>query len=330
MTARTPIKVVNNNNDYNLQVMTADEVALMVAQAVYEYGTNPSVTLSMPDNNANSSSSIATLTDTRMTAGAESVTNTAFPSEATTAEPGEATATYKRILQNTTSGLTQPADTDNKRFPIYLDTSNNSYNIRAMSQTDFVDTFIKPAIDTLVGSGDQPGTFRIHTSTILTDHTLIKYRRTGLFGGARTGPVFVDTRANTSAYTNTGIPEDVDQPITVTNYYLFKTNTGTEPSYTLPMYIDADNNIRQYTKTNFDALLNEYIRWAAVNLTNYRIRYNINSTGTNKGSGMTDTKLDGSGDYQTNQVDDNYYAQEFPNGTAQTINTYRLKIYKAT
>lgn len=253
MAVRNPLKVINENNDYNLQVMTNAERNEMRDQAVYEYGVNPSVILTIPNNYLNSTNAIGTMIDTRMTAGAASVSNTAFPNEATTAEPGEATATYKKILQNTTGSLTQPADTNSKRFPVYMDSGNN---IRAMSQTDFLDTFIKPAIDTLVGSGDQPGTYRIHTGTSLTDHTIVKYLKTGGFNpGYRNGPVFKDTRAYTSAYTSTGIPERLDQPTTVTNYYLFRTNAGIEPTYTLPLYIDGDNNLRQYTKTAFDSQL---------------------------------------------------------------------------
>ena len=45
---------------------------------------------------------------------------------------------------------------------------------------------------------------------------------------------------------------------------------------------------------------------------------------------MADTILTGSGDYQTRQVDaDDYRAQEFPNGTASTSNTWYLKINKS-
>ena len=46
------------------------------------------------------------------------------------------------------------------------------------------------------------------------------------------------------------------------------------------------------------------------------------------GSAMVNTKLDGTGNYQTRQVGDDYRAQEFPNGTAQTISTYNLRINK--
>ena len=42
---------------------------------------------------------------------------------------------------------------------------------------------------------------------------------------------------------------------------------------------------------------------------------------------MTDTILDGSGNYQTRYVGlDDYRAQEFPNGSAVTAATHRLKM----
>ena len=45
---------------------------------------------------------------------------------------------------------------------------------------------------------------------------------------------------------------------------------------------------------------------------------------------MADTILTGSGDYQTRQVGgDDYRAQEFPNGSANTANTWFLKINKS-
>ena len=61
----------------------------------------------------------------------------------------------------------------------------------------------------------------------------------------------------------------------------------------------------------------------------YKIVYSYTS-GNNRGSGMGDTRLNGSGNYQTRFVNTNdYRAQEFPNGSATTVNTYYLKINKA-
>ena len=42
---------------------------------------------------------------------------------------------------------------------------------------------------------------------------------------------------------------------------------------------------------------------------------------------MVDTRLNGAGNYQTLFVNvDDYRAQEFPDGTPTTINTYNLKV----
>ena len=45
---------------------------------------------------------------------------------------------------------------------------------------------------------------------------------------------------------------------------------------------------------------------------------------------MGDTRLNGTGNYQTRYVDtDDYRAQEFPDGTPTTIATYYLRINKS-
>ena len=43
---------------------------------------------------------------------------------------------------------------------------------------------------------------------------------------------------------------------------------------------------------------------------------------------MLDTKLNGSGNYLTRQVSDDYRSQEMPNGSAATVTTYNLRINK--
>ena len=64
----------------------------------------------------------------------------------------------------------------------------------------------------------------------------------------------------------------------------------------------------------------------------YAIRYSlgVSGSGNTRGSGMGDTRLNGSGNYQTRFVNaDDYRAQEFPDGTPTTINTYYLRIRKS-
>ena len=305
MTVRTPLKL----NGSNLQEMTSGEIDVIKNQVRYLYGTDPSVDLSQ----VASGGSLGTISDTRKEAGGSITRVDRFATEAETAEPGTVTVNYSRINQSVES-TTATADTNNKAFPIY----QSGGNLYAMSLTDMYDTFIYPAIDTLTNGGDQPGTYRIHTSTSLAGHTLISAT-----------PVFSDTRADTGAYTAGGIPEATDQPTTITNYYLFRTNAGSSSSYALPVYIRSDNNLQEYTAANFDAILKNCVRHVATSVVGSRIRYSINGSGNNRGSGMSNTILNGSGNYQQRFVNINdYRAQEFPDGSAVTAATYYLRIYQ--
>jgi hypothetical protein len=246
-----------------------------------------------------------------MTAGAYSTRVDRFPTEGETAEPGNVTVTYDKISQSNNS-VSAPTDTNNKAYPVYW----NGTDIQAMNATDVFDTFIDPAIDDLIDGNDRSGTYRIHTSTSLSGHTLIS-------GTA----VFTDTRANTGAYTSNGIPEALDQPTTISNYYLFRTDQGSSPSVTVPLQIDSSNNLQEYSSSTLNSMLLAELRHHTVNTTGSRILYSVNGTGNNRGSGMVNTKLNGGGNYQQRPVNTNdYRAQEFPNGTAVTVSTWFLKI----
>ena len=313
MAVRAPLK----NNSGNLQEMSTTEVNEIVDQIVYQYSLNPSVSLSV----VGSSGTLSSITDTRLQAGAQSTSVSAFPSEATTAEPSVVTVTYDKISE-TRATITPTADTGTT-WPVYY-TSGGA--IQAMSLTDVKDTFLHPAID-LLSSGSlttqQAGTYHINTSTSVTGSTEVS--------GANTA-VFVDTRANTGAYSAGSIPETQDQPTNITSYYLHKI-TGSDTSYTLPMSIDGSNNLQVFPEATFESLIQEWIRYTAVSSTDgYSLSYNIGTSGSGntRGSGIADTRLNGSGNYQTRFVNANdYRAQEFPNGTATTIATYFLRINKA-
>tara|TARA_B100000900_G_scaffold7992_1_gene6663 strand:- start:130 stop:1071 length:942 start_codon:yes stop_codon:yes gene_type:complete len=313
MAVRAPLK----NNSGNLQEMSTTEVNEIVDQIVYQYSLNPSVSLSV----VGSSGNLSAITDTRLQAGAQSTSASAFPSEATTAEPSVVTVTYDKISE-TRASITPTADTGTT-WPVYY-TSGGA--IQAMSLTDVKDTFLHPAID-LLSSGSlttqQAGTYHINANTSVTGSTEVS--------GSNTA-VFVDTRANTGAYTAGSIPETQDQPTNITSYYLHKI-TGSDTSYTLPMSIDGSNNLQVYPEATFESLIQEWIRYTAVSSTDgYSLSYNIGTSGSGntRGSGIADTRLNGSGNYQTRFVNtDDYRAQEFPNGTATTIATYFLRINKS-
>lgn len=308
MAVRTPLKLDGSNN--LIEMSTAD-MNNIKSQIMYLYGTSPSVTLSQVATDG----SLDAITDTRLKAGAMSTHPVSTPTEATTAEPSTVTVTYDRI-DAATANTTTSVDTNSVAFPIF----NNGGNIQAMTLTDMYDTFINPTIDLLVDGTDRPGTYRIHTATTLTGHTIVS-----------TTPVYSDTRADTSLYTAAGITETLDQPTTITNFYLFKTNSGNAIGYPRPLYIrNADADLQEYTTVQSDAILLNCIRHTASERTGNKIRYRMNGAGSARGSGMTNTILNGTGNYQTRFVNANdYRAQEFPNGTAVTVATHYLRIYKA-
>jgi hypothetical protein len=313
MAVRAPLK----NNSGNLQEMSTTEVNEIVDQIVYQYSLNPSVSLSV----VGSSGTLSAITDTRLQAGATSTSASSFPSEATTAEPSVVTVTYDKISE-TRASITPTSDTG-ITWPVYYTSGGG---IQAMSLTDVKDTFLHPAID-LLASGSlttqQAGTYHINANTSVTGSTEVS--------GSNTA-VFVDTRADTGAYTAGGIGETLDQPSNITSYYLQKI-TGSDTSYTLPISIDGSNNLQIYPEATFESLIQEWIRYTAVSSTDgYSLSYNIGTSGSGntKGSGIADTRLNGSGNYQTRFVNaDDYRAQEFPNGTATTIATYFLRINKS-
>ena len=312
MAVRSPLYY----NSGNLQEMSSAMVDQIVEQTVYQYSLNPSVSLSV----VSSSGSLGAMSDTRLQAGAASTSTTAFPNEATTAEPSVVTISYDKITE-TRASVSPTADTG-LTWPVFYDSST----IRSMSLQDVKDTFLHPAID-LLSSGSigtsQGGTYHINTATSVTGSTEVS--------GANTA-VFANTQADTSAYTSGGIGETLDQPTTVSSFYLHKL-TGSDTSYTSPILIDGSSNLQEYPTATFNSLLQEWIRYTAVSSTDgYSISYNVGASGSGntRGSGMADTRLNGSGNYQTRFVNtDDYRAQEFPNGTATTINTYYLRINKS-
>ena len=302
-------------NSGNLQEMTTTQVSEIVDQIVYQYSLNPSVALSV----VSSGGSLDSITDTRLQAGAQSTSATAFPNEATTAEPSVVTVTYDKITE-TRASVTPTTDTGTT-WPVYYTSGGG---IQSMNLTDVKDTFLHPAIDLLAAgttTTQQAGTYHINTSSSVSGSTLVS-----------STAIFSDTRANTSAYTAGSIPETQDQPTTITNYYLQRVD-GSDTSYTTPIFVEGSNNLQTYADATFESLLQEWIRYTAVSSSDgYSLSYNIGTSGSGntRGTGIADTRLNGSGNYQTRFVNtDDYRAQEFPNGTATTISTYYLRINKS-
>lgn len=309
----------------DLREMTDEQIALIKARMFWSYVSNPSVALTV----VNSGGNLGTISDTRLQAGAASTSASSFPDETTTEEPSIVDVAISRIEQ-TVSSDPNPATTTTQ-YPAYYTVDEK---IRAMNLQDMYDTFAVDVFNggwtaadgsTIYPSLINAEVYTIHTTTSLTDYTAVPGP-----DGSTIIPVFTDTRADVTAYDASGIPEAQDQPSTIQDYYLLKKDVPSLPSLPSMVRVNSQGDIIAMTSTAIDTAIGAAIRYMIQEETGYKIRYgygvNGSGLGTVCGSAMTDSRLDGTGYYQTLFVGaDDYRSQEFPDGAQQVINVYTLK-----
>lgn len=322
----------------SIRDMTDAQITAVKQRCVFLFGgSNRPVNLSYT---AGNSGNLNRMIDSRDTAGSEVSNSTSFANNS----PGGVTdrgadTTYDYINMSTSDGSpSEPADTNSIAFPLYQESTGI---FRSMTRDDMYDTFINDAIDILVDGNDRDGTYRISIQpSTLANHTIVNAQ-----------PIFVDQRFNTSIHGGaTGTSNqnilplgNVDQPNTIQSYYLWRTNQGTAfstPSIVLPVKTDTNQDFVQYSAADFDTLLENLLFYSASSRTNYRIRYEINSTGADplaisdnvsslqkRGDAMVDTTLDAS--VRINDQDgDTYRSQNLPTGGGEIETTYVLRIYR--
>ena len=318
MTVRIPVKY----DGTNIVEMTTGERTEWYEYIAYLYAQAPTVTCTVVSGSGTLTPS--GMTDTRMKAGARSTDASAFVAEGTTAEPAVVTGTTYDKITGPTYNTDGSANSDLGAigYPLFI----NSNELQVMSQADYVDTFIYASLDAMIAASETAatnGTYTIATAASVTNYTEVS--------GAGTA-VFIDTRADTSAYSAAGIPETLDQPTTVTTYYLQRRNEARSfPSAAL-LFAESDGHIIQgplaADDSTFHAALDNDIKfYAAEDTGGHKLSYNINGSGNTRGTAIVDTRLDGDGNYQTLLVNaDDYSSQEFPDGSAATISTFTFKI----
>lgn len=330
MTVRTFLYLDGTNQPKQMDTGASSRQQQLLRRACYLYYNNPSVTLTKVDTGGNLS---PTMIDSRRTAGA-AITGrvSSYAPETTTEEPGTVTVNYDRVNQ-TIDTTSQPSDVNSIGYLAYY--SNGG--IYAASWQDMVDTIFQPCVvgiqtSTLNGVGISTQDFSRHQY-----FTRSTYTETG-FDRVSNDPIYVDTRADTSLYTAAGIPEALDQPQTINNYYLKLRSAAAEPTVTdLPLVVSHSDGrgVKQITSAALDTLLEDGLRHYAASTSGLRYEFTTDSTLTGAQNSlhgtMVDTKLDGSGNYQTRLASaDDYRSQEFPNGNAVTARTYRLYLKRLT
>jgi len=318
MAVRFPLYFSNGS----LNRMSGGELTEYRQKATFLYSQAPTAVLTVV---SGSGALIGAMSDTRTKAGAASQSASAFVYASGTAEPATVTVSYDKVnLAYTSTGdIPETADTGTS-FPVYYD--NSTGGIRSMNLTDFLDTFIYPSIITLAAGTESAatgGTYSVTASaSAASNYTKVSDDDTA---------IFTDTRANTGAYSAAGIPETLDQPSTITNYYLHRRDGTDNTPSRIPLFVNSGNNLQEFAASDINTLVGDWLRFTAAHDTNgYKLSYNVGTSGNGavRGSTMTDTKLDGAGLYAQLQVNiDDYRSQEFPNGTAQNISLYNLRIH---
>lgn len=349
MAVRTPLYLSAPAGDPQFQILEMDATTIQNVHnfAPYAYGNNslgPSAKLEV--NTANGTlMSNQPFVDTYYIAGAYTTRVDRFSTEAETPNISMVTDNYNRLRENYDVTSLPTGDTSNFQFPLVLWNTVTGYDIesgddlnthlRAMNRTDFIDTFVTPALTAIdnqdiwaaTTNKEQQGTYFLTTSSSPANATLVSAT-----------PVAVNSVANISAYTSGGIPEAQKQTIDV-NYYLAKVDYPPTAwtdlydatfGYDLPLYFDAGTEqIRQHTPTTWANLLGPWLRYYLGNSgTGYNIVYSL-SSGNQRGSTYTDTRVTPTGTgYTTLYVNtDDYRTQEFPTGTASTITANTKRFY---
>lgn len=307
MAVRTPVYF----DGTDIKQMSTAQIDKIKRQAKYQYSLNPSVSLSY----AASGGTLGSINDTRNISSSTYSNPTTYPSATAVADytsvSPDITVANAHINENKATSSYSVVDSNNIKFPCYLDGSND---IQPMTDSDFIDTFIKPALqslDTTDTTADSfSGIYHIQTTSTYSGSTLVN-----------ANPIFIDTR---NIGTVTGTNQTTDQPTNVTSYYLFLKDGDSTENYDIPLHVyDSTGDLYTPDSAAFGEVLQNMMRYCSVFVDSCRIDYAYGS-GTQRGTSMTDTRLNSYSTYSTFVNVDDYRAQTHPAGTATTYSTYYL------
>ena len=223
MAVRSPLYYTDSGNFQEFSVAELNDIYSAVKR---QFLASPSVTLSV----VNSGGSLGNISETQVIASAARSNNTAFSSnDATLGNISTGTVQYSRITQTlnppvggfNVNGFKTGAFGSNS--PIYM---NDSGNFQPMNDSDFLDTFIKPAIQSFSSAAADP-LYQIAQNAA----TPAGYSRVS------NTPVYTDNNADITAYGAGNLPETRTQSTVINNYYLVRkaqsgvTNQRTDVTY---------------------------------------------------------------------------------------------------
>jgi len=304
MAVRNHLELVPISNE--LRPTGDDDIIVWQKYALYYYGLDPSVKVVPHTTNSETRSYVVAdiMVDYRRIAGLGATSTGPIDDNYLNTLGAQqdldlAFVEYQRRLTYSAShpwSLNGPRTDYNLRtaYPVYYNQYTNT--IQSMSVFDFMDTFIYPAIDKFfnatLSNGDyvwRAGEYFI--STDFSDQTK-RFDSQGNFlnSDSRVNgifqPIFADTIADPDAYVEDDLlyeDADRDQPEPTNNgigsgvqYHLRVVDPILPPEIPyLPLYLDTDGNLQQYTLNEFVTMLGEHFKWQAY----YGRFYGLDSAG---------------------------------------------------
>jgi len=227
-------------------------------------------------------------------------------------------STYARLVIDKGSSTSAPSDSGDVAFPLFYDGAH----VQAMDLDDFIDTFCKPAIVSHVNqsSGYEGRHWIVSTNSNLSGYDQVDWIYqdwyAGLYPGGGSEPSY-QLRAT---------------------YYLHRSDRGPSQSYTKPCQATTSGDVRAYSTSAFNNLLEKAIKYTASRVNNYRVDYQLES-GTSRPSGASDSTRMGttiidrarpaneSTTATATRLDlDLYYKLRYANGSLRDRRQYNLYI----
>lgn len=264
------------------------------------------------------STSIGQLTDYRLIAGTYASGTTTYPDAQNAYSIAAATYNVYQVANAATGATDGSTGITNTSRPIFWNP-----DIKITQVEEARETFIYPLMTQLANStidDNTAGVYHISTSNSIAGSTLV-------------ATIFTDTRANTGAYTAGAIPNTQDQPTTIATYYLHvRDYAGSAYSGPLPLCVKSDtNDMRTMSLAEWTQYMRDEMRYVNASVTNYRLRYSWASSaptgGVQRGSSVTDTRLNSQTTLNRFVNADDYRTQDVPGGTATVVGTRNLYVY---
>lgn len=326
------------------------------------YVANKTVTLTYVSSGGN----LGTMRDRRRQAGAPSaISNTSFAPESATADITAVDTLWSKINVNYDTSVAMPNHLNHGALSRPLTMGSYSANRKNMKEypLDILGELVAEALAE-IGNNKAHSSYSNMTTgrhggyAVLRQDASIPSTHDDGGGLTDMGRVFEDTIADASAFTAAGIQGGdaiaaLDRPLALDNanrwnLYSMDVNGTAPPAPPNMVYVDpSTGHIHEWGMANMTAFFQPFVQHIAANGYNAagkgKLHFYISGeiAGVNSGTGTSSTPLDGgfgemineelngssASGYTQNQEGDNYRTQEFPNGTAQVVNTYSLRSY---